>query len=84
MQTTIGGAEVAGQAIAEGLVDECHLFARASFGRWWQECPTRRRPCRTRVVGRTPLSQRCRIPALPHLDVTYQSEGHRVSQYVEM
>ena len=23
---TIGGAELAGQAIAEGLVDECHLF----------------------------------------------------------
>jgi dihydrofolate reductase len=25
---TIGGAELAGQAIAEGLVDECHLFLR--------------------------------------------------------
>jgi dihydrofolate reductase len=23
---SIGGAELAGQAIAEGLVDECHLF----------------------------------------------------------
>ncbi|HVC69616.1 MAG TPA: dihydrofolate reductase family protein [Acidimicrobiales bacterium] len=23
---TIGGAELAGQAIAEGLVDDCHLF----------------------------------------------------------
>jgi dihydrofolate reductase len=27
---TIGGAELAGQAIAEGLVDECHLSSGRS------------------------------------------------------
>ncbi len=38
---------------------------RAGASRRWQARPARRRPCRARAVGRAPLSQRRRIPALP-------------------
>jgi hypothetical protein len=38
---------------------------RAGPSRRWQARPARRRPCRTRAVGRAALSQRRRIPPLP-------------------
>ena len=73
----IGGAELAGQAIAEGLVDECHLFLGPVLSWCRQTCPTRRRPCRARVAGRAPLSQRRRIPSLPHPDLSCHSRAQQ-------
>ena len=77
----IGGAELAGQAIAEGLVDECHLLLGPVLSWWWQACPARRRPCRARAVGRAPLSQRRRLPPLRLPDLSCQSEAHRFSRF---
>ena len=54
--------------------------AISSSGRYcWcrQTCPTRRRPCRARVAGRAPLSQRRRIPSLPHPDLSCHSRAQQ-------
>ena len=47
---TIGGAELAGQAMAEGLVDECHLFLGPVIVGGGKRS-ARRRPCRGRANG---------------------------------
>ena len=47
---SIGGAELAGQAIAEGLVDECHLFLGPVIVGGGKRS-ARRRPCRGRANG---------------------------------
>ena len=46
---SIGGADLAGQAIGAGLVDECHLFCPDRGGRR-QARPARQRPRATRTA----------------------------------
>ena len=63
---TIGGAELAGQAIAAGLVDEYHLFLNPGRGGWRQACTARRCAGKPRARERAALQERRRPPSPPH------------------
>ena len=55
---SIGGAELAGLAVAQGLVDECHLFLGPVLVGGGKHALPAGVPRRARAVGRAPLSQR--------------------------
>ena len=61
---SIGGPHLAAQAIAAGLVDECHLLLSPVVVGGGNARAARRRPLRPRAAGRAPLRQRRRAPAL--------------------
>ena len=62
---SIGGATLAGEALAAGLVDEVHLFLIAGRRRRRHPRPAGRGPARPRAARRAPLRQRRRAPAAP-------------------
>jgi dihydrofolate reductase len=64
---TIGGANLAAQAMAAGLVDECRL---ARDRRRRQTGPARGHPHQPRAARRTPIRQRRPAPSLPHPNMT--------------
>ena len=62
---SIGGPGLAAEALAAGLVDECHLFlSPVVVGGGTRALPDGLR-LRPRVARRAPLRQRRRVPALP-------------------
>ena len=70
---TVGGPELAAQAIRVGLVDEMPRVRHAHRGRRRQAVPPGPRPRRTRPAGRAPFPERLRLPALRHEGVTRRS-----------
>jgi dihydrofolate reductase len=67
---TVGGPTLAAHAFNAGLVDECHLFMyRVLVGQGKPAFP-QRRPRPVGAAGGTPVRQRCRVPPLPHPELT--------------
>jgi len=65
---TVGGPDLAAQAIKAGLVDEPPV-RRAHRGGRRQTVPSQQCPPEARTAGRTPFRQRRGSPPLPHQDV---------------
>jgi RibD C-terminal domain len=76
---TVGGPDLAAQAIKAGLVDECHLFlAPIVVGGGAPSLPNNVPPG-ARAARRTPFRQRHGSPPLPHQDVRRRRRRQRVS-----
>jgi len=66
---SVGGPDLAAQAIKAGLVDECHLFITPILVGGGNPSLPSNCPCEARTAGRTPFQQRRRVPPLSHQDV---------------
>jgi len=66
---TVGGPDLAAQAIKAGLVDECHLFVAPIVVGGGKTVPSQQCPRGARAAGRTPFWQWRGSPPLPHQDV---------------
>ena len=62
---SVGGPELAGQALAAGLVDECHLFLAPRAAGRRHPGAAGRRAAAAGAAGRAPVRKRRRAPALP-------------------
>ena len=71
---TVGGPELAAQAIEAGLVDEFHLFVAPIVVGGGTVAP-RQRPPEARAAGRTQFRQRHGAPPLPQRDVRERCPG---------
>jgi hypothetical protein len=76
---TIGGAELAGQAIAADLVDECHLFLGPVLVGGGKRA-SGQHPCAARTLGSAPVPTRRRSPPLPHERLTDTGNAARLGR----
>ena len=73
---TVGGPHLAAHALKAGLVEECHLFIRPDPRRRRQARAAQPHSLRARAAGRSQTQQRCRVPPLPHPDLSvYGHDG---------
>ena len=70
---SVGGPELAAQAIEAGLVDELHLFLSPIVVGGGKPVAPRRRPPGARAAERAPFWERRRPPSLQHLDLALGS-----------
>jgi dihydrofolate reductase len=67
---TVGGAELAGQAITASLVDECHLFLTPILVGGGKRALPDKVAHSASAPGRAPIRERRRPPPLPHQRLT--------------
>ena len=77
---TVRGAHLPAHAFKAGLVDECHLFVRPVLLGEGKPAPPRHSR-RAGAAGRSPTHQQCRVPPLPHPDLSVQ--GHQPRRAVD-
>ena len=68
---TVGGPDLAAQALQAGLVDEYHLFVAPRRRGRRHEGPSGQPPTEARAHGRTAIRQRRGLPPLPHIASGY-------------